>query len=304
MTDPKTVKDYRPISLINTSIKILLKVLASRLACHLDCIVGDTQTGFMRGRQAAESIMTVKEVVHSLQKNRSKGMVLKLDFEKAFDSVNWEFLLQVLESMNFDHTLIVWIKSLLNTSRISLLVNGSPIKEFSPGRGLRQGDPLSPLLFNIVGEVLNTMLRVSSQKGILQGISLNKDAPPITHLQYADDTVIFLDNTVNSVKGVKRVLQSFQMISGLKINFDKSEIYTTSFLNPIVEEAVEIIKCKVGKWPMKYLGMSVGSSSRRKIFWEPLIRKIKHRLASWKADHLNQAGNLTLVKSVLDSLPI
>lgn len=180
--DPSTVRDYRPISLINTSIKVLTKVLASRLAAHMGYLTSDTQSGFTKGRQASKGILVVKEIVHSLQKNKCKGMVIKLDFEKAFDTIKWEFLFSVLEKMNFDAKWLDWIKSLLSTSRISILVNGSPTKEFSPRRGLRQGDPLSPLLFNLVAEVLSSMLNEAANKGIFGGITLDKSSPPITHL--------------------------------------------------------------------------------------------------------------------------
>ena len=96
----------------------------------------------------------VKEIVHSLQKERKKGLILKLDFEKAFDTVNWKFLLSVMRSMNFAKKWIKWIQAILTSARVSILVNGEPTREFIPARGLRQGDPLSPLLYNIVGEVL------------------------------------------------------------------------------------------------------------------------------------------------------
>lgn len=302
--NPIMVKDFRPISLINTSIKILTKILANRLADRMGLLISDMQTGFMKGRQAAEGILVVKEIVHSLQKGKKKGMVIKLDFEKAFDTIKWEFLFSVLERMNFDISWITWIKSLLSTSRISILVNGSPSKEFSPERGLRQGDPLSPLLFNLVAEVLGSMLREASNQGIFKGIAFGDSSIPLTHLQYADDTIIFVDDSVNSIRGVKSVLQCFQLLSGLKINFDKSEIFAHKICSVNQVEGAKILNCKVGVWPMKYLGVPIGFSCKRKIFWEPLVKKFKQKLASWKADSLNQAGRLVLVKSVLDSLPV
>lgn len=88
---PTSVKDFRPISLINSTVKILLKVLASRLATHMEYLISDTQTGFIKGRQASDSIFIVKEVAHFIQKRNSRGMILKLVFEKAFDTVNWDF---------------------------------------------------------------------------------------------------------------------------------------------------------------------------------------------------------------------
>lgn len=300
--NPKSVKDFRPISLINSSIKILLKLLASRLANHMQTLVSDVQTGFVKGRQASESIIVIKEVVHSIQRGKCKGCVLKIDFEKAFDTVNWSFLLQVMRRMNFDSKWCNWIQSMLESSRISVLVNGSPSKEFSPSRGLRQGDPISPLLFDLVGEVLHSMLTQAANKGIFQGIRLNKNMEQITHLQFADDTVIFLDGSIQSAIGIKRVLQCFQLMSGLKINFDKSELFFKSS-NAEQMDLCNILNCKQGLWPMKYLGVPIGTSSKKRIFWAPLIQKMMQKLAKWKADNLNMAGRLTLVKAVLDGLP-
>lgn len=138
---PTQIKDYRLISLINSTVKILMKVLANRLASLMKHLISDTQSGFVKGRQSSESILIVKEVAHSLQKNRCKGVILKLDFEKAFDTVNWDFLMDTMMEMNLGHTWCNWIRALLDSVRISILINGTPTKEFKPERGLRQGDP-------------------------------------------------------------------------------------------------------------------------------------------------------------------
>ena len=260
---PKIVKDFRPISLINASIKILLKILATRLAAHLDSLVSETHSGFIKGRQASESILIVKEVVHSIQSNKCKGLVLKLDFEKAFDSVRWDFLIETMEAMNFDPKWCSWIRGILHSTRISILDNGSPTAEFSPERGLRQGDPISPLLYNLVGEVLSVMMETAAKKGLFRGIVLGKSSAQITHLQYADDTIVFIEDSLASIQGVKLVQQSFQLLSGLKINFDKSTLYSAERSKQMLVDGAKILKCKEGTWPLKYLGIDIGKSSKR-----------------------------------------
>ena len=303
-SSPIQIKDYRPISLINSSIKILMKVLATRLSGHMKSLVSDTQSGFIKGRQSSESILVVKEVAHSLQKNKCKGVILKLDFEKAFDTINWDFLMDTMRAMNFDQTWCCWIRTLLESIRISILINGQPTKEFKPERGLRQGDPISPLLFNLAGEVLSSLLRTANQKEVFKGIKLSSCSEQITHLQFADDTIIFFDGTLESAMGIKRILQSFQLLSGLKINYGKSSLYSSNRFSANMKELAEVLNCSIGSWTMNYLGMPIGVSSRRRVFWEPLIKKLKSKMAKWKTDSLNQAGRLTLVKSVIDSAPI
>ena len=262
-----TIKDFRPISLINSSIKVLLKILTSRLATQMSTLVADNQTGFFKGRKAAESILVAKEVAHSiLSKKKHRGFILKLDFEKAFDSVNWKFLDSTLLRMNFDNQWCAWIKAILESIRISILVNGIPTKKFSPSRGLRQGDPISPLLFNLVGKVLSTLFKTAASKGFFKGISLSKGQDCFTHLQFADDTIMFINGSLESVIGIKRVLQCFQLLSGLKINYKKSELFSSKSCKAEALEASSLFGCRVGVWPMKYLGMPVGASSRRRVF--------------------------------------
>lgn len=270
----------------------------------MDGLISDTQTGFVKGRQASASILLVKEVAHSIQKRRCKGVILKLDFEKAFDMVNWDFLLDTMKVMNFDHKWCSWIKSLLESTRISVIVNGTPSKEFAPRRGLRQGDPISPLLSNLAGQVLSSMINAEARKGIFSGIKLSKASDQISHLQFADDAVIFLDGSIESARGIKHVLQCFQLLSGLRINFGKSGIFSSRNCGIDINLMADVLNCGIGSWPMSYLGMPIGISARRKVFWTPLINRMKGKLAKWKANTLNQAGRLALVKSVLDSAPI
>lgn len=148
------------------------------------------------------------------------------------------------------------------------------------------------------------MLRLAAQKGVYRGISLSNKSTPITHLQFADDTVIFLDGTLESAKGIKRILQSFQLLSGLKINFVKSSIFSSTRFGVELTEIAKELNCSIGSWPMSYLGMPIGFSSRRRVFWMPLVKKMRDKMAKWKAYSLNQAGRITLVKSVIDSVPV
>lgn len=174
-------------------------------------------------------------------------------------------------------------------TKISVLVNGSASNEFKPKRGLRQGDPLSPLFFNLVGEVLAKLLHVAKQIGIFQGILLPNSEDPISHLQFDDDVILFINNDSKSVKGVKRVLQCFELLSGLSINFQKSNLYGFSKDHSILNEWANILCCSMEKGTFKYLGAVIGASPSSSIFWNPPVSRIKNKLESWDSDHLSLA---------------
>lgn len=146
------------------------------------------------------------------------------------------------------------MKAILESSRISLLVNGSPTDEFVPRKGLRQGDPLSPLLFNIMGEVLSRLLTRAKDKGVFEGIFLPNFQTSISHLQYADDVILFLKDDVCSVRGVKRVLQCFQLLSGLKINFHKSSVDGYGSVKEELPRWASILGCQVGNGQLNTWG--------------------------------------------------
>lgn len=110
--------------------------------------------------------------------------------------------------------------------KASVLVNGSPTPEFSLQRGLRQGDPLSPFMFNILGEFFHQLMEVAKEKGLIMGVKISTAMNNFTHLQFADDTIIFLSSDVDNVMNMKIILQCFQLISGLKINFSKGSLFS------------------------------------------------------------------------------
>ncbi|XP_028094444.1 uncharacterized protein LOC114294507 [Camellia sinensis] len=131
------------------------------------------------------------EVVDLWKHNSRGGLLLKLDFEKAFDSVNWNFLLHLLQMFGFGEKWVSWIAECISSSHISVLVNGSPTQEFSPHRGLRQGDPLSPFLFNLVVEGLNILMKKAKILNLIKRPDIGLVGLNLTHLQFADDTLIF-----------------------------------------------------------------------------------------------------------------
>lgn len=256
--NPNSPADYRPISLINTSMKLLLKILANRLNNALPHIIAEEHTCFMKGR-ITDAILITSEILHSMKTKKCKGVIFKLDFEKAFDTVNWNFLLDTLKAMNFGPKWIKWISSIFESIRIAILVNGSSTNEFPPSRGLRQGDLLSPFLFNIVGQILHLLLHNAKEQGKFKGINIGDNNSTFTHLQFADDTPLFINGDDHSIESVKRILPIFQFLSGLKFNFYKSELLALHYTQQQQQSLwATTLGCQIGNWPLHYLGVPLG----------------------------------------------
>lgn len=294
--------EYRPISLIGSLYKILAKVLSNRIKTVMPRIISDTQPAFIGGRNILDGILIANEVVDGWKKDRKNGIILKLDFEKAYDSVNWGFLVSMLSNFGFGAKWVSWIKECVTSANISIFVNSSPTSEFRPQRGLRQGDPLSPFLFNIVAEGLNILLSRAKQLGLIKGALVDSDLR-ITHLQFADDTILFCEAEWEKVLNIKRILRSFEIMSGLQVNYHKSVVCGVGIHSDICQEFASKLHYLYQTLPLKYLEMPLGASPSRKKTWQPMIEKIKLKLASWKRRFLSFAGRLTLIKAVLSSLP-
>ena len=167
------LKDFRPISLVGSLYKLLAKVLANRLKKVMGKLVSKSQNAFVEGRQILDASLIANEAIHSMQKSGGRGILCKLDIEKAYDHVNWSFLFWLMEMMGFGAKWISWIQWCIGTVSFSVLINGTSSGFFKISRGLRQGDPLSPYLFVIVMEALSCLLKRAKEGGFLSGWQLS-----------------------------------------------------------------------------------------------------------------------------------
>ncbi|RVW50576.1 Transposon TX1 uncharacterized 149 kDa protein [Vitis vinifera] len=239
--------DFRPISLLGGLYKLMAKVLANRLKRVLNKVVAPTQNAFVMGRQILDASLIANEVIDSWQKRKEKGLICKLDIEKAYDSINWKFLLKTLHKMGFGPRWVGWMWSCISTAKFSVLVNGVPAGFFPSSKGLRQGDPLSPYLFVLGMEVLDALLRRAVAGGYLSGCSIKGDRRhnlKISHLFFADDTIVFCEANKEHLTHLSWILLWFEVASGLRINLDKSEIIPVGVVEEIEEMAVEL-GCRV-----------------------------------------------------------
>jgi hypothetical protein len=192
------------------------KVLTNRLMPVADKVIGRNQTGFVKGRNIMEGVVVLYEVLHELKWSKKKGLVLKIDIEKSYDRVRWTFLEQVMIEKGFPKEWISWVKG----EKVCVNVNGERSPYFHTFRGLRQGDPLSPLLFNLVADALGVLLNKAIQKGHIKGVLEDLILGGVSHIQYADDTVIMMDGSVDSIRSMKLILY-FLTVLNLKIVFKK-----------------------------------------------------------------------------------
>ncbi|XP_057453105.1 uncharacterized protein LOC130744965 [Lotus japonicus] len=222
---PQGLKDFRPISLVNCVYKVMAKVLAIRMKEVMSYVIDDCQFAFVGNKNMLDSVPIANEVIHEAKRRKQATFVLKVDFEKAYDTISWQFLTYMLRRMKFGERWVRWIKGCLESSCVSVLVNGSPTEEFSMGRGIRQGDPLAPFLFLVVAEGLSGLLRQATLLGKFSPFEFRSEEKiEVSLLQFADDTVFFGRATMQNVFTVKCILRCFEMVSELKVNFFKSKV--------------------------------------------------------------------------------
>jgi hypothetical protein len=183
------------------------------------------QSGYVEGRQITDSIILAHEVIHSLKTSKTPGMLIKLDLSKAFDRASWQYLKAVLNSFGFDQNWISWILNLISSTFFSILVNGVPSGPFSPSRGIRQGDPLSPFLFVLMAEGLGRSISAAITDKSLKGLPLHNFQPALSHSQFVDDTLLLNSPSAKEALSLNAILSDFTEASGMSLNLDKSKLY-------------------------------------------------------------------------------
>ncbi|WRX22756.1 Reverse transcriptase domain - like 10 [Theobroma cacao] len=270
--DAESWSDFHLISLCIVFNKIITKLLANRLAKILSSLILDNQSGFINGRLISDNILLAQELVSKINyKARGGNVILKLDMMKAYDRLNWDFLYLILEKFGFSCQWIDIIKRCISNCWFSLLVNGHLVGYFKSERGLRQNDSISLLLFILAAKYLS------------RGCSLN-----ISHLAYADEIMIFTN-------GSKSALEK---ASGQKISQQQSCFIT----------APSIIAQSTGfhhkTLPVTYLGVLFHKGPKKTLLFDSLLSKIRDRISGWENKVLLPGGRITLIRSVLSSLPI
>ena len=219
------------------------------------------KNAFVEGRQIVDVALIANEAIDSMLKGDEAGMLCKLDLEKAYDHINWDFLLTVMQKMGFGGKWAGWIKWCISTASFSVLINGSPAGFFQSTQGLRQGDPISPYLFVLGMEALSYLINRAVRGGFLTGCRLRDrggSGIQVSHLLFADDTLVFCEDSQEQMAILSCLLMWFDAISDLSINLNKSEILSMGRVENVEVLASEL-GCKVGSLPSTFLGLPLGA---------------------------------------------
>jgi hypothetical protein len=247
------ITDYRPISLIHSVAKLLTKVLALGLGPAMKEIISKSQSAFIRGCSIHDNFQYVRTLARRSHRNRTPMLLIKLDISKAFDLVRWDYLLSLLQHIGFPAKLRDWIAAILSTSSSQILLNGIQGQHIRHGRGLRQGDPLSPLLFILDIDPLQRLLNLATEAGILSKVGRNRTR--LSTSMYADDAVIFLRPIKEEVATLKHLLQIFGEVTSLRTNIHKSSVAPIRCENLDLDDILYDFPAQRTSFPIKYLGL-------------------------------------------------
>ena len=240
--------DFRPISLCNVLYKIESKTIANRLKKIMPKLVSESQSAFMLDRLITDNILVAHETLHHLKTKKNKKnkktrktgyMAIKLDMSKAYDRVEWVFLEKIMEKRGFDNRWISLIQSCIQTVSFSILVNGEPCGNCTPKRVFRQGDPLSPYLFFLCAKGLHSLLQQAESSGASKGVSLCSAAPKISHLFFADDSLLFCRVNSQECTHILDILKQYEEASGQQINRGKTQLFFSPNTETVMQEKIK-----------------------------------------------------------------
>ena len=294
--DRDRLKNWRPISLLNIVYKIGSTSIANRIKPVLTNIISEDQTGFIKNRYIGDNIRLIFDIISWLNHNNKPGLLLCLDFQKAFDSLDWSFLHKSLIAFGFKEDICKWIRTFHTNIKSTISINGNITDWFTVSRGCRQGDPLSPYIFIICAEILAIMIR---ENNLIKGITVNNIEHKIA--QYADDSEVLLEGDRRSFEETINTLDKFGSASGLQLNASKTvSVWLGSKTNSNVRYMQHLNinwnppRFKIlGIWLTTTLDVCIEMNFKEK------IKEMKHLFSIWLKRQITPLGRIAILKSLI-----
>ena len=296
--DTSLIKNWRPLSLLNVDYKLIAKSIANRFKDKLSKLINPTQTGSVKGRYIGENIVKILDILNYTEEHEIPAILMTIDFEKAFDNVSWQFTEMCMKRLNFSDEVMKWFKILYNKIKCRVANNGWATDFFEPTQGVRQGCPLSPYLFVLVVEFLGNHIRANKK---IKGIKVKDDISLI--YQFADDTNLTLEFDLESLLEVEKTFSKFQRVSGLKVNYDKTEILRIGSLRYSDAKLITATEMCWTNDPVLLLGVIICTDTNRliQLNFDPLIIKVENQMKIWSMRDLSLFGKTLIIKSLLMS---
>ena len=277
-----------------------------RLKPLLPSLISPLQTAFVAGRRGSDNVVIAQELIYTLERKKGKlgFTVIKIDFEKAYDRIEWSFVRQILIHFGFPDNITRIIMSCISTTSTSLLFNGGKLDQFLPSRGIRQGDPLFPFLFLLCMEYLGGLIEQKCDDGEWTKVKASCGGPGFSHVFFADDLLLFAKANNKNCEAISNVLEEFCAMSVQKVSKAKSRVF---FSPNVSSRNMQSICTKLGFFSTnslgKYLGFPIMHKNRSHSEFNFLMEKVQERLAGWKTRLFSPASRLVLIKAAMTPMP-
>jgi hypothetical protein len=279
VNNPETMNEFRPISLVSMPLKFITKLLANRLQKEIIPMLHQNQYGFIKGKTIHDCLGWAFEYLHLCHISKKPIIIMKIDFEQAFDKVEFNAIIAMCKALGIGPRFLSWITNILHSASTSVLLNGFPGKKIFYKRGVRQGDPLSPLLFVATAELLQYIINQAWYNGELDLPLDNDYGQKYPIIQYADDTLLIMPADIGQIQHLKTLLLQFSDATGLRVNFNKTTMVPINVPSDILENLANDFGCKIEALPFTYLGLPLGITRPSVDDLMPLVSRLDKRLS-------------------------